>query len=104
MRVCGCEQPVPEHNPRKFGACIKCGHKIDPDSLQVHIEKCGRCKHNFDTLAEGHGGVSFVPRGGWMEPSFKQIFLCPSCRDWLRTVLRIAPVGVDPANIPPDYS
>ena len=92
-RECQCRKPVPHENPRHFGTCVKCGCKIKPGTSGVHIETCARCHHNFDTEAEGSAGISFLyGDGGWMGDRFKQVRLCPPCRDSLRSWVGLAPV------------
>ena len=79
---------------------MRCGLPIVESPPDSHIERCGKCRHPFDTCAAGHAGVSLVPADGWMGDDFRQIFLCPDCRDALRSWIGLAPVGVDPGLLP----
>lgn len=102
MKTCDCRDPSPHHDPRKFGSCIRCGGKVT-ERAGVHIEHCRRCRHRFNTLAEGHAGISFVYEDGWGGDRFRQAHLCPTCRDELRSWIGMAPAGVEAGALPEDY-
>lgn len=48
------------------------------------METCSACGHRFDTLENGHAGISLVYGPGKLGDNYRRLILCPQHRDDLR--------------------